>query len=295
MSDAHHVKATETSVPDGERAYLANGVRSLERALAILEELAKPGHSEMGVKELSAQVELPESTTHRLLSVLVRRRYVRRLRGGGRYALGTQITRLSTIALDNWHRDLIRAAHSVLEILAEQSGESTNLVEPVGHVALDQAIYVDQVESTRSVRLFAQIGKRAPLHCTGAGKVLLAHQPKDDIEYFLAHTYLKYYTEHTLTNPEWLRDELGKIASQGYAADSGELEADVHCLAAPVFDDAGTVRAAISISGPAWRFDVTKMDAPAMKAVRDALKQQARMLSQQLGFRPPQATPSRSS
>jgi DNA-binding IclR family transcriptional regulator len=272
MADQLMTASAEDAGAQDEPAYRA---QSLERALDILEELAV-AQDALGMTELSVRLKLHISTVHRLLAVLMRRGYVRRLRGSGRYTLGMQIARLSADATDAWQRDLRREAHSVLEALVKRSQQSANLVKLVGN----EAVYVDQVVSDTPVRVLAQIGKGLPLYCTGGGKALLAFQAQDDIEEYVRHVVREQFTDQTVIDDADLCRLLAEIRDQGYAFDWGEMEPDVRCVAAPIFDNAGNARAAISISGPASRFTNESMH-----QLADLVRQQANELSRKLGLR----------
>jgi IclR family acetate operon transcriptional repressor len=252
-------------------------VQSLDRALDILEALAASG-GEIGLSELSARVGLHVSTVHRLLSVLVARGYARQSIANGRYALGPHVLKLAGSGAGLTPFDLRQEARATLQELAAASGETTNLVVPVDQ----QIVYVDQVASTRMVRMFTQIGTRAPLYCTGAGKVLLAHRSPPEIEAYLAHEPLSRRTPRTLTTPARLREELARVRAQGYAVDDGELDPEVRCIAAPIFDHTGAGLAAISISGPASRFDEARL-----QQVLPALLRATAELSSRVGYHPP--------
>jgi IclR family acetate operon transcriptional repressor len=172
--------------------------------------------------------------------------------------------------------DLRAEARSVLKALAQQSGETTNLV-----TLLDShAVYVDQVASRHMVGMFTQIGTRVPLYCTGAGKALLAFRGAAEIEAYLAREPLQPHTPQTLTTHVALHDELERIRQRGYAHDEGELDAEVRCVAAPVFDHTGGAVAAISVSGPASRFTAARMRTTGL-----ALLRATQELSARLGYR----------
>ncbi len=249
-------------------------MQSLDRALDILEALAA-SKGDVGVTELSDRVSLHVSTVHRLLSVLVSRGYARQNAPAGRYSLGPGLLKLAHNAVGTGQFDLRDEARPVLEALAHLTGETTNLV-----TLLDsQAVYVDQVASRHMVRMFTQIGTRAPLYCTGAGKVLLACQSATAIEAYLAREPLEPRTPHTHISRAALRVELARVRERGYALDEGELDAEVRCVAAPVFDHTGSAVAAVSVSGPASRFTPAKVRAAAQALVRATHE-----LSERLGY-----------
>ena len=146
--------------------------------------------------------------------------------------------------------DLRQEARPILESLAEESGESANMVVLDGH----HVVYVDQAASAQPVRAFTQIGARAPLHCTGVGKALLAFMPEAERKAVLDGD-LRAYTSTTITNPLRLDAELRRIRQEYVAVDMGERQEDLKCIATPVFDDQCRVVAAISVSGPMHRLD----------------------------------------
>jgi DNA-binding IclR family transcriptional regulator len=114
-------------------------------------------------------------------------------------------------------------------------------------VNLEQAVPIE-----REVRSIGQVGRRTPLHCTAAGKVLAAYLPDKELDRLLAQG-LARYTPQTITDPDELRMELERVRENGYALALEELEAGLNVVSAPVSDAAGRVVAAVSISGPASR------------------------------------------
>ncbi|HLZ22491.1 MAG TPA: IclR family transcriptional regulator [Ktedonobacterales bacterium] len=251
-------------------------VQSLDRALDILESLAAVG-GEISLSDLAERVGLHVSTVHRLLFVLVSRGYARQNGPSGRYALGPHLLKLASSAVGIGQFDLRHEARTVLQELGDNTGETTNLV-----VLIDQqVVYVDQVASRHTVRMFTQIGTRAPIYCTGVGKVVLAFRGASEVEAYLRQERFEPRTPTTINSTAALRDELRCIRERGYAYDNGEMESDVHCVAAPVFDHTTTAVAAISVSGPAMRFDRDRME-----QVVPALLRAASELSSRLGYRP---------
>jgi DNA-binding IclR family transcriptional regulator len=116
-----------------------------------------------------------------------------------------------------------------------------------------EVLYVEKLESPHTIRMYSEIGRRAPLHCTGLGKALLANLPAEEIEQVIEQRGLRRYTENTLVNRADLFEEMAAIRFRGAAFDNEEHEKSVRCVAAPVYDAQGRVIAAISIAGPAFR------------------------------------------
>jgi IclR family transcriptional regulator, acetate operon repressor len=230
------------------------GVQSIERALDLLEYLARSSHW-VGISELSAATGQPVGTVHRLLQTLLARDYVVRDSRTRRYGLGPAFRMLAGAELltPNWNE----IATPFLRELVEISGETANLAV----LEQDRAVYMAQALSARMVRMFTEIGTRVPLHCTGCGKALLAYQPEHVIAAVIATAGLPAYTEKTITAPEQFRQELATIRQRGYAIDNGEQEEGVRCLAVPVYRTDGKVLAAISISGPSSRVQTSRIPA----------------------------------
>jgi IclR family acetate operon transcriptional repressor len=229
-----------------EVAPQVGGVQSVERALDLLEALAE-ARGELGISELALATGQPAGTAHRLLATLAARGYVRRGARGRRYALGPAARALGARAarID----DLAALAPPFLRRMVELSGETANMVALDG----DRAVYIAQVPCARSLRTFTEIGNRVPLHCTGCGKVLLAHLSDERIGALLDVAGLTSYTAHTIVSPAAMREELREIRRRGYAVDDEEFEEGVRCLAVPLFDPHGHLAAALSVSGPASR------------------------------------------
>jgi DNA-binding IclR family transcriptional regulator len=223
-------------------------VQAVSRAFALLEALAL--RDESGLVELARGAELHPSTAHRLLASLIDCGYATQSPASGRYRLSRKVLELArgSRALD---ADLRAVARRHLEVIRATVDETTNLVALEGM----SAIYVDQVESRRAVRLFAEPGRRVPAHASGAGKAMLAFQAASVLDRFYASEPWESLTSRTLTTAAALRNELGLIRARGYAVDDEEYEDGVKCVAAPVFDAAGLACAAISVSAPSARLD----------------------------------------
>ncbi len=238
------------------------GVQSLERAFGLLERMADAG-GETGLSELAASSGLPLPTIHRLMRTLVACGYVRQ-QANRRYALGPRLIRLGESAA----RPLATWARPHLARLVEETGETANMALLDG----DEVVYVAQVPSRHSMRMFTEVGRRVLPHSTGVGKALLAGLPDRDVRELLGRTGMPAATERTLTDPDAFLAALVTVRELGFAVDDNEQEIGVRCIAVPV--PAAPTAAAISVSGPAGR--VT--DAATEKMV-PLLKEVARDLS----------------
>ena len=239
----------------------AEGVQSLDRAFLLLELMADAG-GEVAISRLAADSGLAVSTIHRLVRTLVGRGYVRQL-PSRRYVLGPRLIHLGEFA----SRMLATWAQPHLTRLVDVIGETANLAMLDG----DRVVYVAQVPSRHSMRMFTEVGRRVHLHCTGVGKVLLAQLPPETARELLVQGGMPARTELTVTDPDELLRQLPTIADQGYAVDDGEQETGVRCVAVPV--PGGSAAGAISVSGPAGRLglDAVSRAVPLLQSAAAAL------------------------
>jgi IclR family acetate operon transcriptional repressor len=245
----------------GGRAGSGGGVQSVERAFDVLEAMALNG-GQLSLSELSATTGMPLPSIHRMVRTLVQLGYVRQ-EPSRRYALAAGLIRLG----DGAAKQLGTWAQPVLAGLVEKIGESANMAILEGA----HALYVAQVPSRHSMRMFTEVGRRVHLHCTGVGKALLAQLPDDEVAKILALSGMPALTDHTITDWAVLRSEMAATRVRGYATDEGEQEAGVSCVAVSV--PGAPALTAISISAPSPRLtpDVVRRAAPALRAAAESL------------------------
>ena len=141
-------------------------------------------------------------------------------------------------------------------------------------------VFVDKIESKDfGIKLFSEIGKTFPLHCTGLGKALLAFSSNDTLAKLL-ETPLKATTENTITDPEAFKRELTLIRKRGFALDNEEITRGIICIAAPVFGFKGDLVCSISITFPAYIRDDRGIE-PEIAAI----KKYANLISGSMGRR----------
>jgi IclR family acetate operon transcriptional repressor len=221
-------------------------VQSLSRALSLLNALAKADHG-MTLGELAQETGLPVSTAHRLLSTLQHENFVRHETDRGVWLVGVQAFIVGNAFTRS--RELTATARPYMRALMERSGETVNLaVENQGEV-----VYLAQIECRQTMRAIARPGGRAPMHCSGVGKMLLALMPEAERERILAERKMLKETEKTITSANRLRTELEASRRRGYAVDDEENALGLRCVAAPIFDEHSHAVGAISISGPSVR------------------------------------------
>jgi len=237
----------------------STGVKSVSRVFDLLELIADAG-GDATISQLSTAAELPLPTIHRLLRTLVAEGYARQL-ANRRYALGPKLVRLGEVA----NRQFGLMAMPQLKSLVARLGETANLATIDG----DSVIYVSQAPSPHAMRMFTEVGGRAPLHSTSVGKAILAQLDDDQVREIIARAGMPHATPRSLETIDALLADLALSRERGYAVDDGEHEVGVRCFAMAVPNM--PVLTAVSISGPMSRVgeDFAEQAIPVLREVVD--------------------------
>lgn len=239
--------------------YMVPVVRSTFR---ILQELSSAGG--MGLNEITQRTRVAKSTVFRVLSTLHSLGYV--LRDERRnYHISPSLSNLASEAATA--EALRRAALPQMLRLRDEFGETVNL----GHLAFDKVVYLEVVPSEYALRLSERPGASIHAHASALGKAILAFSPPEVVESLVSGRTLPRITRNTICDPEEFRRELKRTRERGYSLDKGETTLLATCLGAPILDASGTAIAAMSISGPASRFN-PRRNAPVIEALVNAAK-----------------------
>jgi len=247
-------------------------INSILRACSILRCFSKEkGHFK--VTELARQLQLDRSTTYRILLSLEKCGLVEKDEKTGEYSLGMAAFEIGNTYLRRM--DFIQISKPVMADLALKAQETVHLAV----LSDTEIVYVDKVDSPRTLGVMSKIGQRAPVYCTALGKTLLAHQPKDEISRIINEIKLKPFTKNTITSKKKLIEELQEIRKQGYSLDQREYEEDVECIGAPIRNYLGNTIAALSISGPQ-----RKINTPQEKQYVSQVMEAAAQISSKMGY-----------
>lgn len=258
------------NAPDAAAAANApSGVQSVERALSILEILARAG--EAGVTEIAAELGVHKSTAFRLLAALENSGLVEQVADRGKYRLGMGILRLA--GATTARLDVVQEARPICRDLAAGTGETVNIAVLAG----GSALYVDQAAGGSSLQAHNWVGQHIPLHATSNGKVLLSELA--DAELAATLGALAAHTDATITTRKVLRAQLAQVRADGYAVAVDELEIGLTAVAAPIRNAHGDIVASLSVSGPTFRLDEARV-AAVLPDVLDAAAQ----VSHRLGW-----------
>jgi DNA-binding IclR family transcriptional regulator len=236
--------------------------QSVCRAAKIIDAIADEPKS---VMELAKEFDLHRSTMFRELQSLEEVGYVRR-RKDGQFTLGLHLITLSKKAVDGL--DLRGAAHEHLMRLHKKVGNTIHLAALMEH----SIVYVDKVEDSSGVRMYSRIGNAVQPYCTGVGKAILAELETAERDEVLKHATWERFTDTTLTSREKLDRELDEIKKRGWAADDGEFEGFVNCVAVPIVNAVGVV-GALSVTAIRMVRDLGELegDLPLVKRTAESI------------------------
>lgn len=218
---------------------------SIRRSVQVMELLARKGP--LGVRAIASQLSLPLGSVHRLLLDLEEEEIAERT-PAGEWELSLRLLAITGHQLERIELPRLSRPHA--EKIAQATGETVN----VNALSGGMGVCIDKVRGNEGMQLDLRIGSRGPLHCGGAGKVMLAYLSEAEQEKALARP-LEALTSRTITDPAALRAELARIRQRGFSIDDQEVVLGVYCVAMPLLDRNGHPAGAISITGPSVKRD----------------------------------------
>lgn len=239
-----------------------NFMTSLARGLAVLEAFTQEA-PQMTISQLSVKTGLSRAAVRRCLYTLSKLGYVGS-EDGQRYSLRPKMLSLShTYTVSN---TLSSAAQPILERLSNKLHESFSVATLDG----DEIVYIARTQTQRVLSVDLHIGSRLPAFCTSMGRVLIASQPADEVERYLARVVMRQYTPRTVNTVEKLRMLLRNVRRNGYAVCDQEYEIGLRSMAVPVYASSGRVIATINLSGHAQRMPMMEMQTQFLPYLRAA-------------------------
>lgn len=251
----------------------SESVTGVMRTMAILDALGEV-ERDCGVSEIAQKLDMSKSTVYRFLQTLKSLGYVVQDEDD-RYRLSVRLFELGAKSLPQL--DLVREADPAMRHINALTGESVHL----GILEAGNIVYVHKLDSSYNLRMYSRIGLRAPLYCTGIGKVLMAWLDESEVLKHLEGETFQPRTANTLPNIETYIKELAEIRANGYGEDREEFETNMRCLSVPVFNRMGVVIAGMSVSFPCFRFQ-EDLKASYVRELLDA----GRATSQRMGCPP---------
>jgi len=253
-----------------QTAKIDPGTGTLSKGLALLEAVAT-GAQPLRFTDLLHAQPYPKATLHRLLKTLIEAEMVIYDAEQRTYHPGLRLIRL---AHDTWlQSSLADAARATLDQLAIDLGETIHLA------VLDhgQVLYLDKRIAARPVAMFSSPGKVGPAHCTGVGKVMLAHLDADALNDALARQSFHQYRPATISTATALRKELAAIRRCGHGFDREEHEPAIICIAVPILSTRGHLLGGLSTTSTTYVTDLKSLEAyaPRLKEAAAAIAGEA--------------------
>lgn len=250
-------------------------MNSIEKSIQILNCLSNAERS-VGITELSSKLLFPKSTVHRMLKSLLSYSLVDQEKETSKYRLGLQIIEYSNSFYNSF--DFRQIAKSFLKKVCLETGLTTFLTAWYN----GRSICIDSIAPSQNANthLFVEIGKEMPFHSAASAKILLAHQPPDDIKRIINVKSLQKYTPRTIVDPKKLEENLLEIRCKGFAICDEELEEGIKAVAAPVKDINKETIASITITGLSNR-----MSSNNIEKLTKILVNSTQELSKMLGYK----------
>jgi IclR family pca regulon transcriptional regulator len=252
--------------------------QSLERGLSILSSFSA-GRQQIGISELSRDLGLTRSTTHRYVATLARLGYLHQDAGTRKYSLGPRVLDLGFTAINSM--ELRHIAAPYLQRLCDETGRTVNMA------ILDDVdiVYVERFRASgrgqNEIDLDLHVGSRLPAYCTSMGKVLLAFLPDEKRDDVLGRVTFARRGPNTLTSKAALLAELRRVRATGIAVNNEELAYGLRSVAVPVIDASGEAVAAVNLA--AHRAMASLDDLVAR--IGPLMQRTAAEISAQLGYR----------
>lgn len=246
-------------------------IGSVEKALKILEFIITKKNGAR-IQDIADHLKISSPAVYKHLETLVRAGYVCKEPHSHKYLPSYKIVELGSIILRNVQ--IREIAHPFLVDLMEKTGMTIHFAIRNGH----EGVYVDKIESARTIPTVSRIGMRMRLYSTGFGKAILAFLSDEELDDYFSKVKLERQTPRTITDVKKLREELAVIRQKGYAVDREENEPGIMCVGAPVFDFTGSVIGGISVTGAASSFSDQMVDVIASEVIKTA-----REISKRLG------------
>jgi DNA-binding IclR family transcriptional regulator len=249
-------------------------IRTLRRGLQVLDVIAEHG-GRLALTEIARRLGLHFSTTHHMVKTLQTSGYVIQDDESREYRLGGRLLRLAAVACSE---DEI--GH-LGEPLVSELSLKTALTSQLAVLDCHHVVVIRQIDADGPWRLAERVGTPRPAYCTALGKVLLANQTPEGLQAYLNRTELRPLTPRSITTAAGLQAEIARVRALGISVDDEEFSAGIRCVAAPVMNFTGNVRAAIGVSGPAWSLTLERL-----QELAPVVREFAERLSRQLGWQP---------
>ena len=213
----------------------------VDRALSALEVLSR-NMDGLSVTELAEQLNIPASSTHRILTSLKGNHFVVQDAQTKKYRLGYKICGIAAGVVKG--SALTQTAQTSMQKLAEKIDRNVVLCIMEHGVAMNIACS----ERGDSNMYMMKIGHVIPFYSTSAGRVFMAYMDRKQALEILEKETRTKTTPNTKTGLQELNAELDRIRAQGYSVIDEELQLGIQGVACPIFDINGEPAAALAFT-----------------------------------------------
>jgi DNA-binding IclR family transcriptional regulator len=221
-------------------------LKTLDNALLVLKYFTKENPT-WGVRDLAKEMAMNHTVVYRILSTFKEHGFLVQNHETNKYELGLKL--LEYVTVIQQHLNISDVIYPVMKRLAAETEESAFLTWLDG----TEGVYLEIVESPKSIKFAVSVGSRAPLYVGASNKIMMAFLP-EDMQKKIIEKGLQPITNNTITNENELRKDLQQIRLQGWCHSTGEYSDDVTGLAIPLFNDQNSVIASLTLAGPGYRF-----------------------------------------
>jgi len=213
--------------------------RTTLRILSLLAAQRGP----IAASTVAATLQLPRSTTYRLLGILEEEGFVLHFTDSRRYGIGVAAFELSSGF--SRQEPLTRLGRPILAALVDDLGESAHLAVLHGR----DVLYLVEERAQRRPALVTDVGVRLPSHVTASGRALLATLPAAQVRaLFPTKDAFASRADGGVRSYAELRRLLDEVRRQGFAAEDGDVTEKIASVAVAVRDHAGWPAAGIAVS-----------------------------------------------
>lgn len=226
---------------------------SIRKIHNILELLRNNYRNGLSNKEISRELQIPPSTCYRILAELRKYEFVYQRKTDLRYFLGFAHLRYAESVVEGM--DISAICLPYIEDLHTKTEETSffALLNGSNCVVMETCGFTN-------MRIAVGRGEVMPLHCSAAGKAVLAFIQKKKQQKILSDIDFKEYTSKTISSRDALADNLALIKRTGVAYNNAEFHNGINAVAVPIFGGSGAVTGSIALVGTSIELDMKQME-----------------------------------
>jgi len=217
-------------------------IRAVGRALAIFDAFDKD-HLTLTLQEISERIQMPKTTTFRLVHTLETAGFLIRLENQ-KYCLSLKLVRLA---------GMVRATSNVCEIarpvMAEVNRQTSETIT-LNTISGYDRLCLDVVDTPSPLMSMVRPGQSMPMLLGASSRILMAYMTREELDDVLKITAAKADLDR-----DGLDRELSRFRRQGYALSRGQRIPGLTAIAVPIFDINGRVQHNLALTGPSIRVD----------------------------------------